>query len=270
MNTLITNTQAIHEVLVESHDGKLIFPDVVRRLLAAGVESYFVDLPRSEDVVYLADGTTLVEKMHLPLEPVANEFSKPGIVAAIRSAQGDKLRYPEFIRQASAAGVVAYWAYLSGKKVIYFGRKGEFHVEEFPGSRPAVVSTTRSVEIAAPAPTACAFLSDPSTMPRWAVHNVKSIQPAEGGAWKIETPRGGGRFIPHFDAAHGILDHEFVDPQEGRWPVSARIVPLGPNASLYQVTLTKPEGMPDESFWQGIPLIDEELRALKSCVEAIQ
>ncbi len=208
--------------------------------------------------------------MHLPVEPVAKEFSKSGIVAAIRGAQADKIRYPEFMRQASAAGVAAYWAYLSGKKVIYFGRKGEFHVEEFPGSRPAVVSTTRSVEIAKPASIAYGFLSDPSTMPRWAVHNVKSIQPADGGAWKIETPRGSGRLIPHFDAAHGILDHEFVDPQEGRRQVSARTVPLGATASLYQITLTKPEGMPDDRFWQGILLIDEELQALKSCVEAIQ
>ena len=25
-----------------------------------------------------------------------------------------------------------YWAFLTGKKVIYFGRKGEQHIEEFP------------------------------------------------------------------------------------------------------------------------------------------
>jgi hypothetical protein len=28
--------------------------------------------------------------------------------------------------------MIAYWAFLTGKKVIYFGRKGEMHVEEFP------------------------------------------------------------------------------------------------------------------------------------------
>jgi hypothetical protein len=31
--------------------------------------------------------------------------------------------------------VIAYWAFLTGKKVIYFGRKGEFHIEEFPRSK---------------------------------------------------------------------------------------------------------------------------------------
>jgi uncharacterized protein YbcV (DUF1398 family) len=138
------NPQAIRETLAESHEGKLVFPEVVRRMLEAGVESYFVDFLRSEDVVYLNDGTTLIEKMHLSHDPIATEFSKPAIVAAIRAAQRDEIRYPEFVRQSVAAGVVGYWAFLTGKKVIYFGRKGEFHVEKFPGLQPAVVSTTHS------------------------------------------------------------------------------------------------------------------------------
>ncbi|MGA7109177.1 MAG: DUF1398 family protein [Terracidiphilus sp.] len=132
-----SNTQTIHEVLTESHAGKLIFPAVVQRLLAAGVASYFVDMLRSEDIVYLTDNTTLVEKMHLPLDAIAEEFSESGIVAAIRAAQRDEIRYPAFMRQAAAAGVVAYWAFLTGKQVIYFGRKGEFHIEPFPGAQPS-------------------------------------------------------------------------------------------------------------------------------------
>jgi uncharacterized protein YbcV (DUF1398 family) len=131
-----TDTETIREVLAESHDGQLIFPQVVQRMLAAGVTSYFVDLLRSEDVAYLADDTTLTVKMHLPLDPVAEEFSKSAVVAAIRAAQKDEIRYPEFMRQSAAAGVVGYWAFLTGKKVVYFGRKGEFHVEEFPAAAP--------------------------------------------------------------------------------------------------------------------------------------
>jgi uncharacterized protein YbcV (DUF1398 family) len=138
------NPQAIRETLVESHEGKLIFPEVVIRMLAAGVESYFVDFLRSEDIVYLNDNTTLVEKTHFSHDPIVTEFSKPAIVAAIRAAQRDEIRYPDFVRQSVAAGVVGYWAFLIGKKVIYFGRKGEFHVEEFPGSQPVAVSATHS------------------------------------------------------------------------------------------------------------------------------
>ena len=36
------------------------------------------------------------------------------------------------MKQATAADVIAYWAFLAGRKVIYFGRKGEAHIEEFP------------------------------------------------------------------------------------------------------------------------------------------
>jgi uncharacterized protein YbcV (DUF1398 family) len=58
------NTHVMHDVLAQSQAGELIFPEVVRRLLDVGVESYFADMAKG--------------------------------------------------------------------KVIYFGRKGEFHIEEFP------------------------------------------------------------------------------------------------------------------------------------------
>jgi len=64
------------------------------------------------------------------------EFSPSEVVAAIRGAQADAIRYPEFVKRSVAAGVIAYWAFLTGKRVIYFGRKGEFHIEEFPRLKP--------------------------------------------------------------------------------------------------------------------------------------
>ena len=126
------NTNVIHEAMAESQAGRLIFPEVVRRLHESGVESYFVDFAKGEMTFYALDGTTHVEEMIVPLSAIAEEFSLPGIVAAIRGAQTDTVRYPEFVTLATAAGVIGYWAFLTGKKVIYFGRKGEAHVEEFP------------------------------------------------------------------------------------------------------------------------------------------
>ncbi len=137
MNAQATQVETIHEILAESHAGKLIFPEVVRRMLAAGVTSYFVDLLRAENVVYLADNSTFTAPLSLKLEPIAPEFSKSDVVAAIRAAQRDEVRYPEFMRRAAAAGVVAYWAFLTGKKVMYFGHGGEIHTEWFPGAAPA-------------------------------------------------------------------------------------------------------------------------------------
>ncbi len=100
-----------------------------------GVESYFCDLANGAETFYQTDGKTYSEKMILPLMPIAEEFSSSDLVEAIRGAQRDTIRYPEFMKRSSAAGVMASWAFLTGRKVIYFGRKGEFHVEEFPQAK---------------------------------------------------------------------------------------------------------------------------------------
>jgi uncharacterized protein YbcV (DUF1398 family) len=70
--------------------------------------------------------------MFLDPGPIAAEFSSAALVTAIRGAQADTVRYPEFVKLSAAAGVIGYWAFLTGKRVIYFGRKGEQHIEEFP------------------------------------------------------------------------------------------------------------------------------------------
>jgi uncharacterized protein YbcV (DUF1398 family) len=130
------NTTVIHNVLTETQAGKLIFPEVVRRLSAVGVESYLCDLATGAETFYMADGSTHAEKMTLPLAPIAEQFSSPSLIAAVRGAQADTIRYPEFMKHSAAAGVIAYWAFLTGKKVVYFGRKGESHTEEFPHPTP--------------------------------------------------------------------------------------------------------------------------------------
>jgi uncharacterized protein YbcV (DUF1398 family) len=129
------NGTVIHETLTKSQAGELIFPEVVRRLLEVGVESYFCDLANGTEIFYHTDGKTHAEKMVLPVMPVAEEFSSADLVVAIRGAQADTIRYPEFMRRSYAAGVIAYWAFLTGRKVIYFGRKGELHIEEFPNAK---------------------------------------------------------------------------------------------------------------------------------------
>jgi uncharacterized protein YbcV (DUF1398 family) len=129
------NTTVIHETLAKSQAGELIFAQVVRRLLEVGVESYFCDLANGAEVFYLSDGKTHSEKMVLPVMPIAEDFYSSELIAAIRGAQTDTIRYPEFMKRSAAAGVIAYWAFLTGRRVIYFGRKGEIHIEEFPGAK---------------------------------------------------------------------------------------------------------------------------------------
>jgi uncharacterized protein YbcV (DUF1398 family) len=126
------NTEAMHKALEGSQAGKLTFPEVVAMLLGVGVESYFADLLRGEETFYTTDGETHREQMTLPPTKIAADFSQSGLITAIRGAQADQIRYPEFVNRVTTAGTIGYWAFLTGKKVIYFGRKGEFHVEEFP------------------------------------------------------------------------------------------------------------------------------------------
>jgi uncharacterized protein YbcV (DUF1398 family) len=130
------NTAVIHETLAASEAGQRTFPQVVKALLEVGVESYLVDLARGSATYYLTTGETHIEQLTHAADPIAEDFSASGLIAAIRGAQADRIRYPEFLKQSTAAGTTAYWAFLTGKKVIYFGRKGDFHIEEFPKPTP--------------------------------------------------------------------------------------------------------------------------------------
>ncbi|MBN8732750.1 MAG: DUF1398 family protein [Acidobacteria bacterium] len=125
-------TDEMEAVMRASQAGEVVFPEVVRRLVEAGVESYFTDFVKGETTFHGSEGGTHTAAEGLGAGPVAGEFSSEGVVAAIRAAQADAIRFPEFMRRAKAAGVAGYWAFLAGRKVVYFGRKGEMHVEEFP------------------------------------------------------------------------------------------------------------------------------------------
>lgn len=129
MNILVLQT-----TLKKTISGQMTFPQVVGALMAEGVESYHVDLVREEFRYYQANGYSLVEKAEITTKKPALEFSIDHIRGAIRAAQAGETNFKEFIDRVLDAGCVFYMAYLSGKKVIYFGRTGDFHVENFPMS----------------------------------------------------------------------------------------------------------------------------------------
>ena len=129
------DTKTMHEVAEQTDAGQMTFPQGVQRLMAVGVESYLVDFAGRRKTHYLAGGETHTETMSLGPHAIAQEFSAAARVEAIRAAQADAIRYPEFVKRATAAGVLGYWAFLTGRQVVYFGRKGEQHVEKFPGAQ---------------------------------------------------------------------------------------------------------------------------------------
>jgi ketosteroid isomerase-like protein len=46
------------------------------------------------------------------------------------------------------------------------------------------------------------------------------------------------------------------------------VVAVGPSESVYMMTLPKPAGLTEEMFEAGMRLMDEELAALKACIES--
>jgi uncharacterized protein YbcV (DUF1398 family) len=112
----------------------MIFPEVVARLSAAGVERYHADYVRQETTYYTPDGRShVVPAGHSP-EPIADGFSAAGVEAAIDASQRGEINYPEFLRRTFAAGCVGYFVQIAGRRALYFGRLGEVHVEPFPNA----------------------------------------------------------------------------------------------------------------------------------------
>jgi uncharacterized protein YbcV (DUF1398 family) len=113
------------------------FPQVAARHAEAGVQAYRVDLIRCLKVCY--DGADQCYEAALPLAdppPVGAQFDEAGVVGAVRAIQRGDSGYAEFLRRIMSAGCASYSVFLSGRKVVYFGRDGDFYVEHFPPAKP--------------------------------------------------------------------------------------------------------------------------------------
>jgi uncharacterized protein YbcV (DUF1398 family) len=101
-----------------------------------GVERYVADLVRLEKTHYSACGDSVSEPLPLSDVPaIAEAFSADRVVAALQAIQQRQSAYPQFLRQIMEAGCVLYWVFLDGRKALYLGRRGEFHVENFPSAK---------------------------------------------------------------------------------------------------------------------------------------
>ncbi|VTS06941.1 Uncharacterized protein OS=Pirellula staleyi (strain ATCC 27377 / DSM 6068 / ICPB 4128) GN=Psta_4123 PE=4 SV=1 [Tuwongella immobilis] len=132
-------TQVIQRCAQGALSGELGFPEIVERLAEIGVERYHADYSRQEMTYYLADGESLVVASLHPSHPSATEFSTSAVMSAVQQSQRNEHTYPDFIRKTMAAGCVGYFVQITGRRVIYFGRDGDSHVEHFP---PIPVSAT--------------------------------------------------------------------------------------------------------------------------------
>lgn len=126
--------EAVQECARGSLNGTMTFPEVIAKLSAAGVERYHADYSRSEVTYYLADGNSAVVATPHEAAETADEFSPAAVEAAVRRSQRGEHTYRDFVRETKAAGCVGYFVQIAGRRAIYFGRRGECHIELFPPS----------------------------------------------------------------------------------------------------------------------------------------
>ncbi len=130
------DSKIIHETTVQAFEGKIHFGEVVMKLIAMGVERYHADLAGLQKTFYGKDGGTHIEKLALHGAPViADKFDADAVRSTIKMSQQGQIKYPEFLKRVMKAGCLHYEVFIAGKQVIYFGRKGEFHIEKFPQAK---------------------------------------------------------------------------------------------------------------------------------------
>lgn len=130
-----TQRTAIAErCLNAAYDGSMVFPDIVGTLINAGFEGYTVDYRRNTTTYYLPDGDSIMLDNRPSTEPVATQFDQHGIAAQIKWAQANPpdYSYLKFCKNVKALGCAGYIVSFSGRRVLYFGRTAEIHVEHFP------------------------------------------------------------------------------------------------------------------------------------------
>jgi uncharacterized protein YbcV (DUF1398 family) len=115
-----------------SEDNSLSFPEQLKKLAEVAVEGYYADLRRSIRIYYLPNGESIEVKAEDVGVPVAETFEPTRVEAAVRQSQAGIHTYRDFCRKVAAAGCAGYVVSLPGRRVVYFGRTAEIHVEFFP------------------------------------------------------------------------------------------------------------------------------------------
>jgi len=129
------NPKIIEECIALSLAAKIKFPEVISRLQAEGVERYLCDLVGLRVHYYSTKGGCCTLSLAYKAAPVALHFDAAAVKKSVASSQKGEITYVQFLDQIIAAGCAHYEVYITGKKVIYFGRDGNQHVELFPGIR---------------------------------------------------------------------------------------------------------------------------------------
>ena len=127
-------TSVAKTCLDSAESGTMTFPQIVATLTQEGFDGYLIDFRRGSPTYYRPDGDCVELPTHKVGVAVAATFDAARLQAAIREAQQlvPGYTYRGFCEKAALAGCAAYLVSFSGRRVLYFGRTGETHVEHFP------------------------------------------------------------------------------------------------------------------------------------------
>lgn len=117
-----------------AYDKTLSFPSIVETLISGGFEGYTVDYRRNTTTYYLSDGDSIALDNRPSDGNVAPEFDQRAVADQIKWAQANppEYSYTAFCKNVKAFGCAGYMVSFSGRRVLYFGRSAETHVEHFP------------------------------------------------------------------------------------------------------------------------------------------
>lgn len=117
-----------------AYDRTMAFPEIVGTLNRSGFEGYTVDYRRGTTTYFRPDGNSIVLDNRPSDEKVAAAFDATGIAAQVRWAVANPpdYNYGSFCTNVKALGCAGYIVSFSGRRVLYFGRTADTHVEWFP------------------------------------------------------------------------------------------------------------------------------------------
>lgn len=136
MNSQMKNQQK--QIAQQCHQGaennSMDFPEIVKQLIQTGFDRYSVDFCKSTISYYLPCGDNLTLDFSCEKVLISEKFNSDTIKKAICAAQMkvEKYTYSWFCKCVMEAGCTGYLVSFLGKRVVYFGRTGEIHVEYFP------------------------------------------------------------------------------------------------------------------------------------------
>lgn len=125
----------INECAVSSIAGTMSFPEVINKLISAGTERYITDLVGLKKIYYGNQGEALFTSLDFPAIEVAFIFDEKAVRDALYAIQKASIDYQTFLKRITKAGCCHYEVFITGKKVIYFGRDGSQYVEFFPDNK---------------------------------------------------------------------------------------------------------------------------------------